>query len=203
MIYQLFGIPGSGKSYISSLYANKENCILYEKLLFSKKYNVAFKIYVHLGLGKILEKGLYCKILHFLGDQVKNKHRYNFGITPKKYVQQICYFKTIQRKYQNKHTSVVFDEGTLHHFVALIAEFGIKIENIEFILPSLLSGDETVYYVRTSIEKAYSRIKNRKRRYSKMDYLGDDALLDFLRSYLQVCNKVYEELDNVKVIEND
>jgi hypothetical protein len=55
MIIEYYGMPGSGKSYIASSEAKKNNILNFEEVLFSKKGLLFFRLFVHFNFGYIFE----------------------------------------------------------------------------------------------------------------------------------------------------
>ena len=197
-----FGIPGSGKSYHANIISKERNLEDYYRYLFSKKGNFLFKIFVHFRLGNILAPVETNQLMKLYEPFLNNNNHFGFPVSLKNYVHQIIYLIFVKKRMKKNNKSSLFDEGILHHIIAIEVEFLVPHEvSVKAYDISEHFNTENIY-INSSVENAFNRIKERNRKYSSMDYLDDEKLNLFLEAYKESCDRFSEEM-MVEVIEND
>lgn len=190
MIYELFGCPGCGKSTIAKVIAINEHCIDYQSFLFSKVGFFKFRLFVKLSLAKIFEPKLTKKLFALFKRYLNNANLFDFKTTIKTYLYQAIYIYHQELKMNRKNKNVVFDEGYVHHLISIQAEFDVPKETVIQSL-KLFGGSSRIIFVDADQTVCLSRIINRGRKMSPMDYLPFEELELFVKRYHEACYFVF------------
>lgn len=201
---EMFGIPGSGKSFYAEKIASEKEIPSYTDFsnsLFNKGY---LKIFVHLRLSNAVEPDMSKQIFKLYSPYQKNKNQFGFNVNLETYLHQLMYTYHIQKKMAKNDKKMVFDEGVLHRIIAIESEFCVP-HTVSSTALRYLSDtyDMKYFFVRCNYKTAYLRVLNRNRKNAPMDFLRNEDLEKFLKVYDKVCLKFSSELTKVTVIEND
>ncbi|MFJ6971842.1 MAG: hypothetical protein ACIRZ4_07185 [Limosilactobacillus mucosae] len=207
-IIEIFGIPGSGKTYYTEkIIKDNPQYFDFSKYLFSRTGNLYFKIFVHLRLSYLYEYKLTKQVITIMKPYLKNENVFGFNVKLINYVYQLIYLYHVKKKYLNKNVDVIFDEGIVHHLIGIEAEFNVPHDiliSVYNILNSIdLKKQTQNIFIDVPINTAFKRIRMRNRKFSSMDYLNDTKLMTFLKNYHLACIKYGNDLPEVKLIKND
>lgn len=202
-IVEIFGIPGSGKTFYAKSFAEKNDYRLFLYYLFSNKWNLLFKIFVHCKLSYLIGHRINKILLKIYKPFFKNENQFGFNVKLKNYIYQLVYLYLFEKYFTKKHIRIVYDEGIIHHLIGIEAEFDIDHSVSLKAYQALNTYPTTKIFISTNVKTAKERIKFRNRKFSSMDYLSEDLLEQFLTRYNDVCNQFLTEIDGVKIINND
>lgn len=207
---ELFGVPGSGKSFYTKKIASESKLLSY--IDFSNNFinKICFKAFVRLRLSSIIEPKASKQVFKLYSPYKKKKNifgfkdRFNLDVKLETYLQQLIYVYHVQKKLIKKNKKMVFDEGILHRIIAIESEFGVPHSVSITALRYLTSNFDVEYlFIHCDCKTACSRVVDRNRNQTALDFLRGKNLEKFIDSYDKVCVKFSEELTKVKVIEND
>ena len=211
MIIELFGLPGSGKSYLTSKLIDELNSEGIQAVNVTEYLNGTIK-------GRIIKKILlnsFCinsplkRIRNDIINLVpkKNSWKSNFGIynTSDFTLNTIAMILYLQMK-MNDNKVYILDEGAMHTIVKMAGDFDLKFEEVSdlstYVLKKLRSNEGLIIYNSASIEKSIESIKSRNRHVCTFDELPDYKLLSILNKYNAICKSISHS-SNVLEIERD
>ncbi|MDQ8569122.1 hypothetical protein Q3F79_12865, partial [Enterococcus faecium] len=178
MIIELFGLPGSGKSYLTSKLIDELNSEGIQAVNVTEYLNGTIK-------GRIIKKILlnsFCinsplkRIRNDIINLVpkKNSWKSNFGIynTSDFTLNTIAMILYLQMK-MNDNKVYILDEGAMHTIVKMAGDFDLKFEEVSdlstYVLKKLRSNEGLIIYNSASIEKSIESIKSRNRHVCTFD----------------------------------
>ncbi len=201
MIYDLFGIPGSGKSTICD-YVEK-NCNITD---IKNKYiedfigKVIFHLYLYLFFLDKASLKKYKQIKKIIG----NYKDYSNYINPKTkislYIKYMLFDYYIETKVKK---DCIIDEGIIHYCISLYVEFDLEIDKILKII-DLLKVEKIEYIgLSCSIDECIKNIKKRNRKRCDIDFLEGNDLISFLEKWnegFNIMSKKYktDNINNLK-----
>lgn len=212
MIIELFGLPGSGKSYIASKLADE----------LQKKNIKAFNVTSYLNdilAGKIMKKvllsgiqlGFFEKKLYREIAEMLPRHELwasKFGIyeSAEYPIDMITLILHMQKRETND-VVYIYDEGAIHSIVKMMADFelgySVTEKLIEYVLKTIFTNDGIVVYNRATVEICIQSIKKRNRHVCTFDELSGDRLKGILKNYKKSCDKIAENSAVVLIDRND
>lgn len=183
MKFELFGLPGSGKTSlckkIKKKYKIKNPMDFY-------KYNFFGKILFHIFLSTFyFNKSnikLFKELMSFLGDGFY-KNIIDNTIDIELYIKYIVFVNYIEQKKGN----YVIDEGIIHYCIALYAEYNVDFKIIDIILEKT-NVENIKVGLKCSINKAMEQIKIRNRKSCPIDFLEEEKLFFILKKYNDAIN---------------
>ena len=183
MIFELFGLPGSGKTRICN-----EVCEKYKIRNTIKFYRDTFfgNIYFHfiikiLLFNKDLKKK-YLEINNILDDCKSYKNCINNDIDIKVYIRYMLFVYKLEK--DNKKCNMIIDEGIFHYCIALMAEFNVPMDKIDKILKCLkITNNIKILWLDCNIEQCILQIRTRNRKRSPIDFLNEEKLKEVLNRY--------------------
>ena len=186
MIFELFGIPGSGKSFICSKI--EKNGYAKDIMRFYKE-NFIGKILFHAFLytfeiNKTLRKK-YQKIIDILGNPKRYSNIIDSRISIEVFIKYMIFIYFIEKKYITKK-DVIIDEGIIHYCIAIYAEYSVELNKIEQIIETLKIYDKKVIIgLRCDKKKAINQMKMRNRKTTAIDFLEGAELEKILDRYIE------------------
>ena len=197
MIFELFGMPGSGKSYICKKIEDdgyaKDIMRFYKENFFGK---VIFHIFIYIfKINKELKKN-YDEIMNILGDNSNYINIINPDIPINLYVKYIVFILYIEKKYFKKK-NIIIDEGIIHYCIAIYAEYYVDCKKIDLIIDKLILTNEKkiIIGLNCSKEKTIEQIKKRNRKKAPIDFLEGQKLSIILERYLDAIHFVKKRFD--------
>ncbi|MCD8221087.1 MAG: hypothetical protein LUD07_02635 [Clostridiales bacterium] len=207
MVIELLGIPGSGKTFLSSELEcqlskeRKKCCNLIERSRNDFRYKVLFRLYK----GYVRINPTYKNIKKTLCDCVKNYADMNAKYNTCKidtYLNAIVLDTFLYRSYGKKRGLYVLDEGIAQQCANIITNFSVKPDVISSIFESL-NFNPTVVYLECGVEISYSSIKERNRHVCYIDELDGEQLEEFLSSYKNACDQVGQRISKMTLNRNE
>ena len=185
MIYELFGLPGSGKTtYCKNIYKTEQirNIMhFYREIFFGK---LIFHFYLKcISLFK-KDYRLYNKIINEIGD-CNYINKIDKKIKINTYIKYLLFVNKIEKKHMKKNTNLLVDEGVIHYCMAMIAEFSLSYENAEKILKIIKFENNRVIPIglQCSVDKCLEHIEKRNRKNTPIDFLEKESLRNVLTNY--------------------
>lgn len=184
MIYELYGLPGSGKSTCCNRIQKEIN--IKNPLEFYRD-NIIGKVYFHLffkffRFNKEL-KGKFDEILKVLDDYNSYKNFLNSEIKIDIFLKYLIFVYYIEK---NSKKTLILDEGIIHYCLALYAEFNVELEKLDKIVEILdIFNSKITIGLKCSVETAIFQIKKRNRKRTAMDFLEDKELEELINRYFK------------------
>ena len=184
MVYELYGLPGSGKSYYCKKMEIKDNIkdiYSFYKDKFIGKIIFHFFLYLF-KINKNL-RNKYQQILNIIGER-EYINRIDNRIDFKIYIKYIIfvYFLELREK-----KNIIIDEGIFHYCTALYAEFDIEYDKVDKIIELLkIDKFKEIYRVSCDVEHAIIQIKKRNRKQTAIDFLKEKELKELLIRYYKI-----------------
>ncbi|MGG5359052.1 MULTISPECIES: hypothetical protein [unclassified Enterococcus] len=198
MIIDIFGIPGSGKTYYSEV--------------LEKEYNKKSFNYLKFERETLAGKALHKLITNISIIFPRRKYQYlmkkysHYGIYNKKrkikfYLDRIMYLNFLYRWFPKK-IYMILDEGLLHTIATMQVDFLIEDEDIRKVLQSIYTtmkrqGITPIYHY-ADVLIAEKAICVRNRHVCAIDELKGKELVLFLERYKHACELI-GEFTNAKV----
>lgn len=185
MIYELYGLPGSGKTTICNIVQKKYK--LNNPMRFFKN-NFWGKCCMHLfwylySLNNDL-KSKKNQILKILGNINVYKNCINPNLNINRYIDYLMFVYFVEKKSFKKN--IIIDEGIVHYCLALYAEFDVEIEKLERIIKELDIQPKFVMGLKCNILKTFEQIKKRNRKETPIDFLEENKLYDIFKKYQEI-----------------
>lgn len=197
MNYELFGLPGSGKTTICKIVSKKN-----KNPMFFYKETFLGKILFHLFLYTFFFKKEYIELFYNLKKSLKNKKYVNIidkRIPIDLYLKYIVFVYYLECSNKN----IIIDEGIIHYCVALIAEFNVSNYEIENMI-KFLDTKTIIYGLNTTIDSVCINIKKRNRRNCPFDYLSNEKKIEVLKKYnyaIEYFKNRYKMMNAEEIIE--
>ena len=184
MIYELFGLPGSGKTTLGN---NIEKNLKIKNILEFYRNNLLGKIIFHIFLKFfILNKELrekYNEITTVLEDKSKYVNNINAQIKVDLYIKYIIFIYFIEKKVKK---NILIDEGIIHYSIALYAEFNVEFNKLDKIVEILkINKTKKIFDLKCSKKTALLQIKKRNRQRAALDFLTNNDLDNLMERYLE------------------
>ncbi|HCD9038592.1 TPA: hypothetical protein ACGVDH_002136 [Enterococcus faecium] len=199
MIIELFGLPGSGKSYLTNKLIDELNSEGIQAVNVTEYLNGTIKGRI---TKKILLNSFYINfpLKRIRNDIInlvpkKNSWKSNFGIydTSDFTLNTIAMILYLQMK-MNDNKVYILDEGAMHTIVKMAGDFDLSFEEVSdlstYVLKKLRSNEGLIIYNSASVEKSIESIKSRNRHVCTFDELPDHKLLSILNKYNAVCKSI-------------
>ena len=151
MIYDLYGMPGSGKSTICKRLEN-EIGIKNAKDKYIEKIvgRIIFRLYLKLYFLDSISRKMYKRITNIIGNLNKYENCMNKKTDISLYIKYMLFDYFLERKIKK---DVIIDEGIIHYGISLFVEFGLEEEKMKQII-ELLKLDKVKYIgLKISIEE--------------------------------------------------
>lgn len=184
MIIELFGLPGSGKSF----YCNQlEQNNFFKDIMKFYRENFFGKVLLHLVIEFCLLdkkfKKIYKDIFNFINDNNVNVLSGKNDIELYVKYMIFIYFIEVNKKKKN----IIIDEGIVHYCMVLYAEYSVEMEKcikiLEYFDSKKYKDCKKVYRVSCDIETAIIRSKKRNRKRAPIDFIEGKQLYDILSRY--------------------
>jgi hypothetical protein len=197
MVIEFFGLPGSGKTYLSDKLAchfNEKNikCInLVEKSRTILTYKVLFRILrLYLKISNKY-KSLYIQISDLLGAYKNKKAEYN-TVFINNYIEQIVLYCFLHSHFRNKKGLYILDEGVLQQIVNIIVNYDISQSDIQSVLNLLCNYFDSFNSIKLdiSVDQSKNSMIIRNRHVCYIDELKGEELDKFLSKYYSACKTV-------------
>lgn len=198
MIIELFGSPGSGKTYaINQIHPgaikegkNKKDLVL-DPIKRVIKKSISLTPYAFAIRRKIRGCIVGCKI-----ETPKYK--------PVEINDFIWNISMLGSVYRFSRRNVYMDEGIVHRTISMCINYGIDKEICENIIKNLsyVIKDVNVIYLSVPIDECMKSIIERNRHEHSIDELKGEKLSAFLRSYEEYCNYISNVFGFIKVDRN-
>ena len=180
MTFELFGIPGCGKSMCCRKV--EENTEIKNPMKFYKE-NFIGKVIFHIFLltfhmNKKLNK-LYKKCIDELGTE-KYINSMDSNTPAELYIKYMMFIYQLEKKSSKK---IVVDEGIIHYAIALHAEYSIEFEKLEKIVQLLQGNNIKRFGILATVDECIGFIKKRNRKDCSLDFLEGEELRKMLEKY--------------------
>jgi len=197
MKFELFGLPGCGKS--TCCRKIEESTKIGNPMKFYKE-NFLGKIFFHLFLLTFQVNNklnrLYKECLQILGTETY-ENAINKAIPKELYLKYMMFIYHLE----NSKKVIIIDEGIIHYAIALHAEFHIEMEKIERIV-QLLQGKEIKRFgILATVEECMGFIQKRNRKNCSIDFLEKEDLKQMLYQYKEGLDYFSQKYE-VKTIES-
>lgn len=202
MKFELFGLPGSGKSYCCDIISKKKiakNIMNYYKENFFGK--VIFHLFLKFFILNIKLRKKYKEVIEILGETSNYINLVNPNVKIELYIKYMIFIYFIENLYK---INIIIDEGIIHYCMVLYAEFSVEKNKINKIISAFNIEDKNIIGLNCEKEIAIKQMKKRNRKRTAIDFLGKDELSNILDRYLEIYNyfsKRFECLD-IKEVEN-
>ena len=185
MVYEIFGIPGSGKTTCCE---NLKKYSVKNPIIFYRNNNIG-KILFHIFLRIYWIDKELCdymkKIKNIIGKDKKYVNIYNSKITIDLYIKYMLFSYFIEKKSKG---NIVIDEGIIHFCTAMYAEFDLEIEKIKKIINIFKDiANLEIIYLECSVNIAIEQSKKRQRKRAAIDFLNDIELKKLYQRYEYIC----------------
>ena len=212
MIYELFGLPGSGKTTCGNIIQEEFN--INNKLEFYRNHfwgKIIFHVFLKIFFIDRQLKNKFTEIINVIGNIKTYKNSIDCKISIELYIKYIIFVYFIEKKSKE---DILIDEGIIHYLSALYAEFNVSFNKLDKIIEILeVKNEKTIVGLKCSKEQAFTQIKKRNRKRAAMDFLSDRKLNNLLDRYLKAeeyfckkypCLTISEIKDKIeKRIENE
>lgn len=211
MIVELFGLPGSGKSYIANgLIAElKErniravNMTEYMNNTFVGKVEKKLLLYgIQLGVFEKSRK----KIIDMLPQHKTWVSMYGIYESANYPINMIVLNLLVQKQ-KTDNVIYIYDEGVVHSIVKMMADF--ELDNsvtkalIECVIKTISSSGGIVIYNMATVETCIQSIKTRNRHVCVFDELSTEKLYKILNNYKSYCDKIADDQTVMRIDRND
>ncbi len=178
MIVELFGLPGSGKTFMverlrakgSDLNKNKSHVIIPNLVVFLKKIAVFFPsaLLIRLKIKKILKEELidYPYIDRPLKMWINNIVMVWFGY-----------------EHLGGRRQILLDEGLVQRIVAMCVNCDITYSSMDKLVNLLVEKEIHPFYLKEEVDNCMDSIRTRNRHVSEMDELEGETLHKYLIDY--------------------
>ncbi|MCI8273209.1 MAG: hypothetical protein HFJ55_03900 [Clostridia bacterium] len=186
MIVELFGLPGSGKTFYCNELREKKKyrdiMTFYKEKFFGK---VIFHLILIFGMIKKEFRKTYNDLIDIIGTDINKKNWITKEAEMNIYIKYIVIIYFIEKNSKN----LVIDEGIIHYCMVLFAEYELDKEQcfkiIEYFDNKYFKDKKCICNINCNIDIALSRMKNRNRKRAPIDFLSDDKLIILLERYEQ------------------
>lgn len=203
MNIELFGIPGSGKSFYCNKINEKKQ---YKDIMYFFKEKLMGKVFFHLfiyfGMIVPIFNKIYKKLIHILGENANNVNSISDTSDIKVYLKYIIFIYFLEKNKKN----IIIDEGIVHYCMVLYAEYNVPKEKCIQILDYFDSKEyndiRKIYGINCEIQISIDRIKSRQRKRAPIDFLKEKELEELLNKYKEFMKNVenrYEMLNEKKL----
>lgn len=185
MIYELYGLPGAGKTtlceFVNTNYNIKNPMLFFKKNFIGKAY---MHLFWHLYNLNVEMRNKKKKILEIL----ENVNCYTNCIDDSqkitRYIDYMMFSYYIEKKYNDKN--IIIDEGIVHYCMALYAEFNVEKTKLDSILNVFKIESRYVLGIDCELNTVREQIKKRNRKETAIDFLNDEELMLVLKRYKDV-----------------
>lgn len=184
MIIELFGIPGSGKSYCCEKIEKKENIkdvtkFFKEKIIGKAVFHFFLKFFK---INKELNEK-YNEMINVLGDTSNYNNILDKKINICLYLKYLLFIYFLEKKCK---MNIIVDEGIIHYSIVLFAEFSVDFDKIEKIIEVLkiYSKEKMIIGIKCNKEIAIKRMEIRNRKRTSLDFLEYGELSKLLDRYI-------------------
>lgn len=203
MIYELFGMPGVGKTTISNKISQK-----YRYINIMKKYRetILGKLYFHLFI-KFFKMDKELRNIYNQGIILCGKYIENINIMDKKiklelYIKYMIFVYYLEKKYHLKEKNIIIEEGIIHYAIAMFAEFDIPF-NVLDKLVKLFDLNKFPIGITCKMKTILEQIKKRNRKSTPIDFLDIKNLEYLLKRYelgVKYYGNKYELMNTMEVL---
>lgn len=192
MIVEYFGIPGSGKTFQAKLFKEKlrRDGIKYIDISRHSGMPLWLKFFYKLADYFIMILPKYRKQIAEYREVCKNcpKEPAFVPFSLDYCIMDIVLYSLVNDVFSHSRNTVVNDEGQLHRILFLVVQYGCSLNRVMDIYFSH-KHDETVRYVKTSVETAFQNIKIRNRKVCPMDEMDDKLLIEYVKTFEKACEE--------------
>lgn len=194
MLLELYGLPGSGKSFIIKK-INRNTFIGFTKNIKIKKIVIKLgkKISIWMPSSIILKNKIYCIIKNIslkplyiersINEHINNIIMIAFGY-----------------KWRGKR-NLYMDEGIIHRIVSFAVNYNIPIEQT-FLIINLFEKylkNSVIIYLDVNVNDCLNGIKKRNRHICEMDELKGEKLKQYLNSFKIYFDAIYHKYSHIKI----
>ena len=188
MVIELFGCPGSGKTFVLEMIHDMEG---YK--------NTSQTSQIRSYINKILKKLLLfspcaIQIRRCILFQIKgNRYTGTFNsISIRTMINNISMLASVYR-YMNK--KLYIDEGLIHRIITMCINYEIPKEKAKQIIEAIHDNLKEVkpYFMDTPVNICYESIIIRNRHEASIDSLRGESLMALLQSYYEYCSYIADE----------
>lgn len=212
MIVELFGLPGSGKTYIATNLINELKEKNIKAINMTEHMNNTFKgkakkrllLYV-IQLG-IIGKKIREEIINMLP---KNETWVSkFGIyESSNYPINMMVLNLLVQKMKRDDMVYIYDEGVVHSIVKMVADFeldnSVTKKLTEYVIETISSSGGIVVYNMATVETCFLSIKKRNRHVCTFDELSGEKLNKILNDYKANCDEIANYSSVMQINRND
>lgn len=184
MIFELYGVPGAGKTTIINKVCETNDAS------YSPKAGVKSTV---ISIIKVLSAYIpsslaYKRKIRKIISNVKMASVY----TSASVNHNINNIVMVAFGYKHLKRTVYMDEGILHRIITFSINYNLGIEKAIkiFALFNDCTGGVKSFYLKVPIDECFKSIKKRNRHESEMDEMEDDKLWIFLQEYESYCNAI-------------
>lgn len=201
MVYEVFGIPGAGKTTFCKLLEKQYN--IKNPMNFYRN-NMIGKILFHIFLKFYFLDNDLRNVMNdmkrILGQKIYKKNIFDSKIELELYLKYLLFSYYIGKIY--KQQNIVIDEGAIHFLIAIYAEFEVEIEKIVELIEYFELKDSKEYiYLKSTIDNAIKQSKERGRKRATIDFLNQEELFSLYNKYLHMCELINRKMKCIS--END
>lgn len=199
MVVELFGLPGSGKSYIATNLINELKAKDIKAVNMTEYMNNTFE-------GKMKKWLLLCGIQFGILEKKTREEIINmlpqnetwvskFGIYESaSYSINMMVLNLLVQKMKRDDVVYIYDEGAVHSIVKMMADFeldnSVTKKLTEYVIETISSRGGIVVYNMATIETCLQSIKKRNRHVCTFDELSEKKLNKILNNYKVYCDEI-------------
>ena len=187
MIVELFGCPGSGKTYVLESMDNKHKNTTQDSKVRRWLKRICKSLILFSPCAFEVRKCILSKI-----DPLKYQSSFQTS-SIKRIVSNISMLASVY-KYTKKEWYI--DEGIIHRIINLCVSYGIPKEIMYEIIVSLkdIMKEVTPYFLDTSVDICYESILARGRHEASIDFVRGEELRLLLRKYYEYCSYIAAQM---------
>lgn len=208
MIVEVFGMPGSGKSYFANRLVKEMEKDGIKAVNMTEYMNTTV-------LGRAEKKVLYYMIqASFRASNIKNKviscipnnknwkSEFQIYHSAEFCINTLSLILYIQRKYTKKKV-YIFDEGALHTIIKMLADFNISVEETQklkaYVIKKIKKNNGIMIYNQISVDDCIKSIKKRNRHVCAFDEFSGEKLVSILNKYQKACEFIAIDSEVIKI----
>ena len=197
MIIELFGVPGSGKTYFATNLCKSNNYIDYHKY----RYSFFGKILMKFRFLLYKKSYRYKEDLKFVNEYLMKHNLKVSSFMRDNYILQLSFFHSkLNDKYSDSiNKIIVFDEGIIQSITALTYENELPMFAAKDLFHYFKFDHAKYYYVKTNIDMTIENIKKRNRKVCEIDYLEGEELREFLLKEQEIFQFLANEINYEEV----
>lgn len=195
MIIDLYGLPGSGKTYLGNeleRYFQKKG-IKAKNITNYLRETITGKILKQIAFLTITFNPKINKYFKILKNNALVSNKNNIY-----YLKELSILIFLYKKLYNKKNIFIFDEGVYHTIIKLFTKIDTQEKDVLSLIKKtsqLIPSDIKTIYLKTSTTESFKSIRRRDRHSCPFDELNDRKLNTYLEKNFILCEKIDKNVD--------